>query len=285
MTLLKALALAATGLLALAAQVSAPAFEVTSVKPNNSGSELVMMEPQPGGRFMATNVSLRMLIQNAYQLPPFRIEGGPNWIASARFDVAAAAEGNPPQEQMRLMLQKLLSERFRLTAHTETRELPIYALVMARSDGRMGPQFRRAEADCAGADRPSLDLGVGASPSSGPPRCGYFGFSPSSDFPSGRGGLAFRGLTMPALANILTPMVRRTVRDKTGLAGYFDAEFDFMAEVPPPPPPPGVPNPFGSEPFVSVFTVLPEQLGLKLESTRGLVDVLVIDRAERPTEN
>lgn len=90
---------------------------------------------------------------------------------------------------------------------------------------------------------------------------------------------------MAALAKMLVPAVRRSVVDQTGLTGYFDADFDFMAEIPPPPPPPGVPNPFGPDPFVSVFTVLPEQLGLKLDSRRGQVDVLVIDRAEHPTEN
>jgi uncharacterized protein (TIGR03435 family) len=89
---------------------------------------------------------------------------------------------------------------------------------------------------------------------------------------------------MPALALKLIPMIRRTVVDDTGLAGYFDAEFDFLAELPPPPPPPGMPNPFG-EPFVTVFTVFPEQLGLKLDARRGQVDMLVVDRAERPTEN
>ena len=101
--------------------------------------------------------------------------------------------------------------------------------------------------------------------------------------PSARGGLAFRGLTMAAFAKLLAPMVRRSVSDQSGLAGYFDADFDFMSELPPPPPPPGVPNPWGE--FVSVFTVLPEQLGLKLDSRRGPVEILVIDRAERPTEN
>ena len=87
---------------------------------------------------------------------------------------------------------------------------------------------------------------------------------------------------MAALAKIFVPMVRRSVSDQTGLNGYFDAEFDFIAELPLPPPPPGLPNPFDA-PFVSVFTVLPEQVALKLESTTGLVDVLVIDSAERPT--
>jgi uncharacterized protein (TIGR03435 family) len=283
---MKALALAGAALLALAAQVSGPAFEVASIKLNKSGVPRSMMVPQPGGRFTATNVTAAMLIRFAYDLRDFQVFGGPSWLDSDRFDIVATAEGDRPLEEKRLMLQRLLAERFRLTGHTETRELPIFALVMARSDGRMGPQFRRAEADCARADRPSLDLGVGPGPSNGPPRCGYFGFAPGSDFPSGRGGLAFRGLTMAALAKILAPMVRRSVSDQTGLTGYFDAEFDFMAEgPPPPPPPPGLPNSFGSEPFVSIFTVLPEQLGLKLESARGPVDVLVIDRAERPTED
>jgi uncharacterized protein (TIGR03435 family) len=96
------------------------------------------------------------------------------------------------------------------------------------------------------------------------------------------GGIAFRGLTMAALAKIFEPMLRRSVSDQTGLTGYFDAEFDFIAELPIPPPPPGLPNPTFDAPFVSVFTVLPEQLGLKLDSRRGPVEVLVIDRAEQP---
>jgi uncharacterized protein (TIGR03435 family) len=245
-----------------------------------------MLEPLPGGRVNGTNVTAAALIRFAYGLPDFQVSGGPEWLASDRFDVVAKAEGDPPLAEKRLMLRRLLAERFKLAAHTETRELPIYALVLARSDGRLGPQLRRTAADCGRADQPSLDLGVGPSPSDGPPRCGYFGFAPGSDFPTGRGGLAFRGLTMAGLAKMLVPMVRRSVSDRTGLNGYFDAEFDFMAEgPPPPPPPPGLPNQnsFGSEPFVSIFTVFPEQLGLKLESRRGPVEVLVIDRAEQPT--
>ena len=90
---------------------------------------------------------------------------------------------------------------------------------------------------------------------------------------------------MPALARWLVPAVRRSVVDQTGLTGFYDADFDFLAELPPPPPPPGVPNPFGPDGFVSIFTVFPEQLGLRLDARRGSVNVLVIDRAERPTEN
>jgi uncharacterized protein (TIGR03435 family) len=260
-------------------------FETSSVRQNRSGSPGWTLEPQPGGRLTGTNVPAAALIRFAYELPDFQVSGGPAWLNSDRFDIAARAEGEVPLAEKRLMLRKLLAERFRLAAHTETRDLPIYALVMARGDGRLGPQLRRAEADCARADQPSQDgFGVGPSPSGSQARCGFFGFGPGTNLPAGRGGLAFRGLTMPALAKALVPMVRRSVSDQTGLTGYFDADFDFMVELPPPPPPPGLPNPWVT-PFVSVFTVFPEQLGLKLDSRRGPVEVLVIDHAEAPTPN
>jgi uncharacterized protein (TIGR03435 family) len=102
--------------------------------------------------------------------------------------------------------------------------------------------------------------------------------------PSGRAGLGFRGLTMDGLSKQLTMIMRRAVIDRTGLTGYFDGDFDMVAEIPPPPPPPGAPNPF-TTPFVSAATVLPEQLGLKLEPGRGQTPVLVIDQIARPTEN
>jgi uncharacterized protein (TIGR03435 family) len=260
-----------------------PAFETASIKSNRSGDLGWRLDPQPGGRLTGTNVPAAGLIRFAYELPDFQVAGGPKWLNSDRFDVVAKADGNPTLAQERLMLRRLLAERFKLTAHTEVSELPIYALVIARSDGKTGSQLRRSAADCAREDQPSSDSGVGPSPSQGLPRCGYFGFAPGTDLPAGRGRLAFRGLTMAALAKILVPMVHRSVSDQTGLSGYFDAEFDFMAELPPPPPPPGQPGAFTREPLVSVFTVFPEQLGLKLDSRRGRVDVLVIDRVERPT--
>lgn len=260
---------------------SDPAFEAASIRPNTSGHAGWRLEPQPGGRLTGTNVPAAALIRFAYDVPPFQVSGGPDWLDVDRFDIAAKAEGDASLDQKRLMLRTMLAERFRLTAHTETRELPIYALVMARSDGRMGPQLRRSKADCAMSESP-LDLGIGPSPREGPPGCGYFGMAPGTDLPKGRGGLAFRGMTLGMFAKRLMPLLRRTVSDRTGLTGYFDGEFDFVAELPPPPPPPGMPSAFGSEPFATIFTVLPEQLGLKLESRRGPVDVLVIDRVERP---
>lgn len=267
----------------IAAQQAAsdPTFEVASVRPNTSGYAGWRLEPQAGGRLTGTNVPAAALIRFAYDLPDFQISGGPGWLGSDRFDIAAKAEGDAPVNQTRLMLRTLLAERFKLTVHTETRDLPIYALVMARSDGRPGTQLRRTEADC-GREIVLGDDWAGIGPSRGVPRCGFFGFAPGTDLPKGRGGLAFRGLTLSMFAKRLMPVVRRPVSDQTGLTGYFDAEFDFLAELPPPPPPPGLPNAFGSDPFGSIFTVLPEQLGLKLDSRRGPVDVLVIDRVEPP---
>jgi uncharacterized protein (TIGR03435 family) len=260
---------------------SDPAFEVATLRPSTSGNAGWRLQPQPGGRLTGTNVPAAALIRFAYNLPDFQISGGPGWLASDRFDIEAKAEGDPPIDQKRLMLRTLLAERFKLTVHTETRELPIYALVMARSDGRPGAQLRRTDADCA-REVMSLDDWAGIGPATGQPRCGFFGLQPGTDLPRARGGLAFRGLTLAQFAKRLVPFVRRSVSDQTGLTGYFDADFDFLAELPPPPPPPGLPNPFGSDPFVSIFTVLPEQLGLKLDSRRGPVDVLVIDSVERP---
>ena len=261
-------------------QAREPAFDAATLRPNTSGYNGWRLEPQPGGRLTGTNVPAAALVRFAYDLPDFQIVGGPGWLASTRFDIAAKAEGDPPIEQKRQMLRILLAERFKLTVHTETRELPIYALVLARNDGKPGPQLRRTEADCA-REAISVDDWAGVGPATGMPRCGFFGLAPGTDLPKGRGGLAFRGLTLAAFAKRLVPMVRRSVSDRTGLAGYFDGDFDFVAELPPPPPPPGLPSAF-SDPFVSVFTVLPEQLGLKLDARRGPVDVLVIDRVEPP---
>jgi uncharacterized protein (TIGR03435 family) len=259
-----------------------PAFEVASVKRNTSGGPGWRLDPEPGGRLTATNVRVAALIRFAYDQPAFQVFGGPDWLDNERFDVIAKAEGDPPVAQKRLMLRRLLEERFNLAAHAEIRDLPIYALTMARADGRLGPNLRRAIADCTQEESPTLDdAGFGPGAASGATPCGFFGLAPGTNMPAGSGGLAFRGVTIATLTKALVPVVRRSVVDETGLTGYFDADFDFVAELPPPPPPPGMPNPW--DPFLSVFTVLPEQLGLKLDSKRGPVEVLVIDSVERPT--
>ena len=173
-----------------------------------------------------------------------------------------------------------------MRAHTEPQVQPTFVLQMLSGDGSLGPKLRRAGTDCSGAAQPARDGPIGpmSFPSGAPPTCGFFGFAPDTNFPAGRGGFAFRGLTLEALAKTMVSMLRRTVVDETRLSGYFDADFDFIAELPPPPPPPGMPNPF-TRPLPSVVKVFPEQLGLKLAGRSDPVNVLVIDRAEHPKEN
>jgi bla regulator protein blaR1 len=256
-------------------------FEVASIKPNTSGDLRTSLQASPGGRFTATNLPLRALVLYAWQRQMFEVAGGPDWFTSDRFDVLAKAEQNAaPVGEIRGMLRTLLKERFKLRVHEETRELPLYELQLARTDGRFGPRLRKSAANCDGVEPQGRPIDPGT-----PPTCGFVGPAPGTVVSSGKGSMAFRGVTMANFARFWGPALRRMVVDRTGLTGYFDGEFDPTAEFGPPPPPPGVPDPWDRASFPTVFTVLREQLGLKLESSKGPVNVLVIDYAEKPTPN
>ena len=263
-----------------------PQFEVASVKPNKSGPGPMRIGMQPGGRFTATNVPVRDLISMAYgerqPLPNFQIIGGPGWVTSDRFDIAAKAEGAPqpsqagPPTQMFLMLRSLLAERFKLVAHEETRDQPIYVLRLDRSDGKLGPKFRPATVDCA-----ALRGATRGAPPPGPPPPGQ---APPCGMMMGPGRLMSGGASIDMLANSLSRFVGRVVVDRTGLTGNFEWTLEFtpdQSQMPPGGVPPGVPAPPVDGP--SLFTALKEQLGLKLESDHGPVRVLVIDSIEQPT--
>ena len=276
-----------------------PQFEVASIKPNKSGDGRVMMSVQPGGRFTATNVTLRMMIRNAYQLQEFQITGGPSWIADERFDIAAKAEagdtmgdpfraeqtGQPSRGQ--LMIRALLAERFKLVVHNEEKEMPIYALVPARSDGKLGPQLTASEADCAAIVAAARARG-GRGPMGPPPDPGRGGPPPQCGIRIGPGNMAVGGSPMSQVATSLSMFAGRIVVDKTGLSGSYDFTLTWTPDQMPGAGqrPPGAPEPPPIDPNgASLFTAVQEQLGLKLDSQRGPVAMLVIDRAERPTEN
>ena len=271
-------------------------FEAASIKPNNSTS-LGRRFGVRGDRFVATNETLWQLIAVAYGTPgllpqplaDYQLSGGPKWINSDRFDVEARAVGDVVRgtegtRRKQLMLQTLLAERFKLVVHHETRELPIYALVLARRDRKLGPKLRRSEVDSAALrgnpDNPPIPL-----PAFGTPACDAAGGARCSP------GLGFAGvfkgsaMTITDLTPYLSKWLDRTVSDRTGLTGAFDVELQFSPEGLPGAPtgPPGVERPPSEGP--SIFTAVQEQLGLKLESTKGPVDVVVIDHAERPTED
>jgi uncharacterized protein (TIGR03435 family) len=261
-------------------------FEVASVRPNSSPDERKMMlGVQPGGRFTATNVSVFALIRSAYGLQEFQLIGGPEWISTATFDIMAKADrdfpvpvpGGPPSPAQR-MLRSLLRDRFKLVVRRDTREMPIYALIRAREDGKLGSELKPSTIDCEafGAARRG-----GGAPQFKP------GERPVCGIRMGFGELAGGGFPLSSLASSLVQTVERIVVDRTGLSGNFD----FYVRWTPERLPPGAPTdrPFrmnGAEidpSGPSIFTALQEQLGLKLESTRGPVDVLVIDHVERPS--
>jgi uncharacterized protein (TIGR03435 family) len=238
---------------------------VASVKPNKSMSSNASMMPAPGGRFVATNASLTNLISMAYDIPFFRLVGGASRLTD-RFDIVAKMPERVGLGRIPLMLRTLLAERFNLKAHNETREQPIYALVLAKRDGRFGPELRRSDADCEAirAARATSRPDLAPPPTVAPLRC-------SSSMTFGR--LTIRDMPLDTLANSLSGMVGRVVFDRTALAGNFNLSLRYA--------PDGTDSAQSQDP--SIFTALQEQLGLKLESTKGPVDVLVIDHVEQPT--
>jgi uncharacterized protein (TIGR03435 family) len=274
-----------TGLTAQAPE-KAPQFEVASVKPNKSAGGGVRIGFMPGGRFVATNVAVRDLISMAYgqpqPLPNFQIIGGPGWVASDRFDIEAKAAGDQPPPsagpptQMFLMIRSLLAERFKLVAHEETRDQPVYVLRLDRADGKLGPQLRPATVDCAalrGANR--------GGPPPGPPTPGQ---APVCGMMMGPGRLMSGGTPVEMLTNSLSRLVSRVVIDRTGLTGNYEATLEFTPDQSQQPAgglPPGVPAAPVDGP--SLFTALKEQLGLKLDSDHAPVRVLIIDKIEPPS--
>ena len=265
------LAAAALGVSALAAQTpGAPAFEVASIKQNVSGAEGTASYVLPGGRYTATNVTLRMLMKTAYQVHGTQIVDGPGWIDVDRFDVSARAAETPTAQafiaRARLMLRPLLAERFKLVLRDERREIPIYALVPARRDGEFGPQFARTDArGCDGPDK-AVAPAAGATEPGEPMPCNM-----SFQRPAHAGG---RGAEISTLVTHLRNAADRVVVDDTGLTGRFDWDLQWT------------PDPLAADVAGdSLFTAVHEQLGFRLEAQRGLVDVLVVARVEKPTSN
>jgi uncharacterized protein (TIGR03435 family) len=283
-------ALATSALLAQTESAEQPKFEVASVRANTSGNVGGSVKPEPGGRFTVVNMPLRNLIINAYGLQGTQLLGAPDWIASERFDIAAKADGDlgPPvsrdgPSRLQLLMRSLLAERFKLSVHREKREMPIYELVLARRDGKLGPELRPSSIDC----RAIIDARKAQGQKPEPPKAGE---RPQCGARVGFGELAAGGQPLFELIALLSSTVQRNVVDRTGLSGNFDIYLRWTPDQLPRRPA-GTP---ADQPFrmngleidpngPSIFAALQEQLGLKLESTRGPVDVLVIDHVERPS--
>jgi bla regulator protein BlaR1 len=231
------------------AQLAAPAFDVATIKPNKSGEQGGTSKFE-GSSYIGVNVPLMRVIRLAYS-PIQEFTGGPGWIESERYDIVAKAEGTPTRPQLQLMLRSLLADRFQVVVHKETREKPAFALVLARPDGKLGPTLRKSEVDCSPANRDKAPKAA----------CG---------FRAGPGLITSRSATMEMLASELI-MTGRLVVDRTGLTGTYELDLRWT------------PDEF--ETGAALVTALREQLGLKLEAIRAPVEVIVVDKAERPSAN
>jgi uncharacterized protein (TIGR03435 family) len=257
-----------------------PTFDVASVKSNTSGAQELSARVMPGGRFVANNMPLRQLIRYAYELQESELIGGTREQLSQRFDINARGAEEASVADIRLMLQSLLEERFRLRTHSETRTLPVYYLEPFRPGADITTHLRPSGAQCDGASLAE----IGAANADPLRPCGYLGPAPGATLASGRSRMALRGLAMPHFARLLEGPVRRRVIDGTGLSGLYDADFDFTIELGPPPPPPEVADPLDRTSLPSLFTILPEQLGLRLRAADGPVRVLLIDDIQLPSD-
>jgi len=259
---------------------SVPKFEVASIKPVEARSDATRTRWLPGGRADLHNVTVEELMVNAWHLFPDQIVDAPSWIRTAAYDISAKPETAAKAGEVNLMMQALLKDRFRLAIHHETRTLPIYAMVMARKDGTPGPSLVKSkEGGC-----------VVRTPGSPPPP------PPDPAKPSTRwcGLLMMRprklnGAAVPivVLAEQFSLRLGRTVIDMTGLKGNYDIDLEWTSDegafpfLEGSPDPVSPPDPNGQ----TILDGLKEQLGLKIESRRAPVDVIVIDHVERPSAN
>jgi uncharacterized protein (TIGR03435 family) len=253
-------------------------FEAASIKESHGVSTM----PQAPDRFTRPNITLSLILVYAYQMSEFQIQGGPDWVRTRRFDIDAKAAGIVSADQMRMMVRRLLAERFNLKTHLETRDLPRYALVLARSDRRLGPRLKQSAVDCpaiVAARGPDYKMPVGPPQPGDPPSCGLRVL-----VGGGSQTMIAEGQPMSAIAKLLQPRAGRVVIDKTGLTGTWDLELETEPQIPVGL---GIPADAFGKPRegLSLSTALPEQLGLKLESERGPVDALVIDSVDLPTPN
>jgi uncharacterized protein (TIGR03435 family) len=273
--------LATTLTLTLAAGLAAQApqsFEVASVKPSapdtgEPGSAFPRMVPA-NNRLTITNMPLRLLVRIALDVQDFQVSGGPASLMLSKFDISAKAEDGTEltTKNTLAMLRTLLADRFKLKTHTEAREMPVYALVLARDDGKLGPDMKPSTSDCAADEKACAVIPAGRGP--------------------GTFGMRATGQPLDGLVQLLGQATGRTVVDKTGLKGLFDFQLQFDPEVMlrmvaqqgvnvPPSNSPAPSSPPSESP--ALMTAIRDQLGLKLDPQRGPVDVFVIDHVEAPT--
>jgi uncharacterized protein (TIGR03435 family) len=290
---------------ALGLAAGGPQFDVASVKPSGpmtAGTKMrVGSNGGPGtsdpGQVTYTNLTLRNLLATAYDVKVYQISG-PSWLDTERYDIIAKMPPETNWEQFRMMLQNLLAERFKLTLHHETKDLPLYELVVAKNGTKLKPWVSDPNAPAPpepGARFTPPAIGKDGSPIV-PPGASIMSMLVTNG--AQRMRMTSSKQSLPKLAEMLANQLGRPVVDKTGLTGEYDYTLEFSPEgltrgmlggLPPPPKSPEdspVAGPAGDQDLPSLLAAVQEQLGLRLESKKGPMDLLVIDRADKtPTEN
>jgi uncharacterized protein (TIGR03435 family) len=231
------------------AVLAADRFDVVSIQPNTDANSQLRTMRLPGGRFQAVAAPLAVLVRLAYGIHDLQLVGAQGWTTSERFDITATVEGAPekvPEDVTQRRLQTLLAERFLLKVRKESKEMPVFALVVPKNGTKLKPMTE-----------PSGPAG-----------------------PRGEGMGILRTTTIKGLCSALTTAAGRIVLDETGLTGSYDMILEFPIERTQGAPPPSLAS-FGS----GLLAAAQEQLGLKLESKRAPVEFVVIESAERPTGN
>jgi uncharacterized protein (TIGR03435 family) len=254
-------------------------FEVASIRPAAPGGPPISGTTINANRLRGSNVTLLGLIRSVYfgegLISTEQYVGGPDWIRTDRWDINAVAVAGttPTRAQFNEMLRDLLVDRFKVRVGRERRELPVFALLVARDDRRLGPKLTSVTVDCA-TYKNAFERLQTPRPEPGKPLQPTTCDTLISSGPDGT-RVASRAVEMPELARILTSYFSSPVLDRTGLSGPYDFEFNFVND------PLRAPNTDG----VTLETALREQLGLRVERQRAPVDVLVIESAERPTQD
>jgi uncharacterized protein (TIGR03435 family) len=246
------------------AQATRLTFEVASIRPSKT-NEPWFWDVTPGGRLVARNCSLKTLLVLAYSLQEFQIVGGPAWASRDQFDIEAKPDNvaNPTDEQSRQMLRVLLEKRFQLKVRMETKNGPVYILRVVRN----GPPLSADQT-------PPMPTGPPPAPD---------GRMPRGTMRMRAGDASGIAVPIPLLARFLGQTLGRPVLDKTGLTGRYDINLHWTPDQMSQDLTPGAPIPQADGP--SLFTALQEQMGLRLESATGPVEQLVIERADRRSEN
>jgi uncharacterized protein (TIGR03435 family) len=249
--LVLALAVNARGAFAQSPHITGAQFEVVAIKVNKTG-EGGGMRSLPGGSYQATNIRFRQVILAGSPEPATEVEGLPDWANTEHYDINASAPEGSTRAQQGEMMRNMLIERLKLAGHVEERERDGFALVVARSDGKLGPQLKKSALDCRGADGP---------------RCGSR-MSP--------GAIESTGAMIDGFARSISGIAGGPVTNRTGLEGNYDLTLHYSR--------PGLTAAPDAAPddAPSIFTAVQEQLGLKLVPEKTKAKVFVIDHIERP---